>query len=124
VTGEVGARGYWEGPGLRRLWTAFALAPLAWTVDQGLGYPLVKWACANGDRGVLLVIHAVAMVLTVTGAWLGWVLLTRARQGDDGGGRPVDWSVFLAWLAIGLNVIVALAIVSAAVPQSVIDTCL
>jgi hypothetical protein len=117
------ARTNWEGWGLLLLWTSFFLAPLAWAFDQSLSYALVKWVCATGHKNVLTVISLAALAMTGAGGRLGWVQLQRLRDAREDGGRQPDRSYFLAVVAIGFNVLIALLIVTAAVPRFILSPC-
>jgi hypothetical protein len=117
------ARTYWEDWGLVLLWTSFLAAPFAWIVDQGLSYPLVKWACATGNTYVLTAIGAVALGITVWGGWLGWSSFVRLRGASDDGGTQEDRSYFLALLAIGFNALIAVLVLTAGIPPFVLSPC-
>ena len=78
---------------------AFTFGALAWIVDQGGGYPLVKVACASGESTLLTGVSAGAMVLAVCGAWCGVL------------GRRLERLRFLAAVSIGFNALVLLFIV-------------
>ena len=47
------------------------LGALAWIVDQGAGYPLVKVACATGERTLLTSVSLAALLLAAAGVWSG-----------------------------------------------------
>jgi hypothetical protein len=105
-------------------WFALSLAPAAWLVAQGAGYPLVKWVCATGNSRILLVISVIALLMTVAGALLGsssLVSLSGVATGD--GDRKIDRRYFVAQLAIGFNVLIALAIAATSLAQSVLRPC-
>jgi hypothetical protein len=117
-------RTYWEGHGLLLLWASVLLAPTALMIDFGVGYPLVKWACANGQKAVLVSISSASLLTTAIGVWLGSSLLQRLRGiATDHGGRQVDRSYFLAILGISLNILAALVILAAAIPQLILNPC-
>lgn len=94
---------------MKRLAFAFFAGPVALLIDQGLGYPLVKPACAAGTQMMLVAVSALALVVALSGALAG-----RARLAD----RP-----FVATIGIGLNVLVAGFIVFATIPQFVLSPC-
>jgi hypothetical protein len=121
---QTRTRTYWEGGGLMLLWAALLLAPAALMLDLGLGYPLVKWACATGYTSVLVSISSASLLTTGLGVWLGSSLLQRLRGiARDDGGSQVDRSYFLALVGIGMNVLAALAIIAAAIPQLILSPC-
>jgi hypothetical protein len=105
------------------VWASLLAAPLAWIVDQGLGYPLVKWVCATGNTYVLPGIGVVALGITVGGGWLGWSSFVRLRGASEDGGRKDDRSYFLALVAIGFNVLIAVLVLTAGIPPFVLGPC-
>ncbi len=90
---------------------AFTLGALAWIVDQGVGYPLVKVVCANGQTHMLTVISAAALAMAVAGGLLG----IRARH--------VDRYRFVATVAAGFNLLIGLLVMTAAVAPFVLSPC-
>jgi hypothetical protein len=105
------------------VWIALAAGPLAWTIDQGLGYPLVKPSCAHGSEWTLFAVSAVSLIISGVGGGLGWVSLTRLRGARDDGGVRADRTYFLAVVAVGLNALIALLIVAAAMPIFFLSPC-
>jgi hypothetical protein len=91
---------------------AFGLGALAWMVDQGIGYPLVKPVCANGDKEILQALAAGALLMTAAG---GWIAATAVSGGDR--------QRFLAIVAVGFNVLIALLVLTAGVAPFVLDPC-
>lgn len=84
---------------------------LAWIVDQGAGYPLVKVACASGDKVLLTSVSAGALVLAVCGFWCGFR------------GRRLERFRVLAGVAVGFNALVLLFVVMTAVFPFLLDPC-
>jgi hypothetical protein len=120
---EETRRSYWEGRGLVWLWVAMLAGPFAWTLDQGVSYPSVKPSCFNATEAPLLVLAALALAITVAGAWIGWWCLQQVRDATDDGGRVVDRSYFMAVVAISFNVLIALLIVTATAPIFLLSPC-
>jgi hypothetical protein len=75
---------------------SLALGALAWIVNQGGGYPLVKVACASGERTLLTWVSAGAMVLAMAGFFSGMR------------GRRLERFRMLALVAIGFNALALL----------------
>ena len=108
------ARDYWDDWGLVLLWTSMFLGPLAVSLDLAAGYALVKPLCANGDPQMLPVLSGAAFVMTLIGTAIGRSCFARLRRtAVDDGGRVIDRSYFIAVVAIGLNVICAVLILTA-----------
>jgi hypothetical protein len=118
------ARDYWEDWGLVLLITSFLAGPLAWGVNLQVGYALVKWACSRQQTFVLPLVAACTFALALGGAWLGWSCLTKVRdKADEQGGRMIDRSYFLAVLAVGLNLMLALLIATSAYHPLFLSPC-
>jgi hypothetical protein len=90
---------------------ALALGGLAWILNQGAGYPLVKVVCANGEKVILTWIAAGAMVLAVCGTWNGLR------------GRRQERFRFLASVAIGFNALVMLYVLLTATFPYILSPC-
>jgi hypothetical protein len=117
------ARDYWEDRGLVLLWTAMLAGPTAFALNHQIGYALVKWACDREQTFLLTLVAAATFGLAMWGAYLGWSCLQQLRGGDDRGGTIVDRSYFMAVIAIGLDLLVALLIVLTAFPQFILSPC-
>ena len=106
-----------------RIWLSLAAGPLAWMIDQGVGYPMVKPSCADGSDWPLMALSVVALGISTVGGSLGWMSLVRLRGARDDGGAKVDRSYFVAILAFGFNVLAALLIIAAAIPIFFLSPC-
>jgi hypothetical protein len=115
--------GYWDGTGLLLLWCALLAGPFGWTINQGVGYAVMKPVCAGAATHVLWSIALVALVITAAGVWLGWRCLRQLRAATEDGGRPADRSYFLAIVGMSFNVLIALLIVTSLVPQFLLSPC-
>jgi len=94
---------------------AFTLAPLALALDQGLTYVLVKWVCATGATRVLVLIPVMTLGMTVTGAVVGWsAMLAQRTRGPR---------YLVALLAVSLNVLFGLLILTAIAPRQLLSPC-
>jgi hypothetical protein len=118
------ARGYWDDWGLVLLWTAFLSGPLAWGLNLQIGYALVKWACSREQTFLLTLVAAVAFAGALAGAWLAWTCAAKVRaEADEQGGRVIDRSYFMAMLAFGLNLLLALLIATSAYHPLFLSPC-
>jgi hypothetical protein len=118
------ARDYWEDRGLVLLWTSTLAGPVAFAINLQVGYALVKWACSREQAFLLPLVSVLALALTTWGAWLGWTCLVKVRDAaNEEGGRQIDWSYFMAVVAIGLNGLLALWILTTMFPQAVLSPC-
>jgi hypothetical protein len=118
------ARDYWEDRGLVLLWTSMLAGPLAWALNLQVGYALVKWACSRDQTFVLTLVGALTFAGTVAGAYVGWLCLLKVRgTADELGGRIIDRSYFVAVVAVGLNLLLALLIAVSSVHQFMLSPC-
>jgi hypothetical protein len=117
------ARTYWEHRGLLLLWVSLLSGPAAWTVNQLAGYALVKPVCVSGQYLALAAISAAALTAALAGVWIGARCLRRLAGADLAGGGQANRSRFLAISAIGLNLLLALLIATAAVPPFILQSC-
>jgi hypothetical protein len=116
-------RDYWDGRGLVLLWLSVISGPAAWALNQLIGYALVKPSCAAGTPVALLGVSAVTLGVTLGGAWVAWWCFLRLRDADIAGDRREDRSKFVAVSGVGLNLLLALLIVTAASAQFLLSPC-
>ena len=118
------APGYWDSKGLTWLWMSFLAGPVAWTLNQGIGYAVMKPVCSHADVAVLWLIGAFTLVLACVGAWTAarCLLMLRDRATDEGCGVR-DRSYFVAIVAIGMNSLIAVLIVTSVIPQFFLSPC-
>jgi hypothetical protein len=88
-------------------WVSFLLAPTVAAIQVGVGYALVKPACAGGSVAPLTTLSVVMAVAAIAGALIGW----RVR------GR------FLGVLGAGLNILVLLLIVASTASHFIFHPC-
>jgi hypothetical protein len=114
---------YWDGRGLALLWSAVLLGPAALAINIGVGYPLVKWACMGGNPVVLVAVWVGALSMAIVGLALGARLLRQARGAREDGGSVVDRSYFGAKVALGVNGLAILLVLTNGLAQLVVDAC-
>ena len=118
------AQHYWEDAGLMKLMIGFLIAPLAWFIDLQASYAMVKWACENDRRDLLLSIPAGSLTLVAIGAWLSWSCWTRLRDGGrEEGGRLEDRSYFLALAGLAMNAVFGLLILTSYAGRYLLSPC-
>jgi hypothetical protein len=97
---------------------AFTAGPLAWALTEGAGYAAVKPLCAGGNPLVLGLIALGGLIVCGAGAWLAWWrMVSLQRVATDEGPNDVDRSYFIAVVATGFNVLIALLIVTTVASQ-------
>jgi hypothetical protein len=80
--------------------------------------------CSRADVSVLWMIGAVAFILASLGAWTAARCLLRVRdEARDEGGRVIDRSYFVAIVAVGMDTLIAILIVTSVIPQFLLSPC-
>lgn len=102
---------------------ALLIGPVAWAFDLGISYASVYHACSTGHFYVLHLISVVALVVALTGAFVGWREFQVVRKGSDDGGTPFDRSHFMAMLGIASSIGFAVLIIATAVPRFILSPC-
>lgn len=70
------------------LWTCLLAPPVVWFIAMETNFALTPWACAFGWKVAMLVVSAVALVITALlsfVAWGQWRSLGSEFPGDAGG---------------------------------------
>jgi len=106
------------------LWSGILAGPVAWALDLGASYALVKWVCATRGYSVLHGITAAALAIVAAGAVVSWLAFQQTRtDGATDGGRPRQRARFMATLGLASSALFALQILAGAIPHWVIDAC-
>lgn len=118
------ARSYWEHAGLMLLVGGFLLAPLAWLLDLQISYAMLKWACENDRRELVLLMPLGSLGLIAIGSWMSWSCWTKLREvANQHGGRMEDRSYFLAVAGLAMNAVFGLLILTSLVPRYFLSPC-
>ena len=102
---------------------ALLIGPIAWAADLGMSYASVYHACSTGHFYLLHVISLVALIIALTGAFVGWKEFLAVREGSDDGGTPFDRSHFMALLGLASSLGFAVVIIATAVPRFILSPC-
>ena len=106
------------------LWTGILAGPVAWSLDLGISYAIVKWACIARREDVLAILTAAALTMVAAGSGVSWAALRHTRDDrPEDGGRPRQRARFMALLGLASSAMFALAIVAMAIPWWVLDAC-
>jgi hypothetical protein len=118
---DVNARraNYWNDWGAVLLWASVLSGPAAWALNQLIGYALVKPACAGSAAPALTFVSAGALAIVVAGGWTAWWCFGQVRNAREDGAEPEARSLFMSMVGVGLNALIAILILTAAVPPFV-----
>jgi hypothetical protein len=118
------ARSYWDDMGLTLLIAGLLLPPTAWFLDLQVSYPIAKWVCKTGARGVMFVMPAGSLALIAASAWMSWSCLIRLRGRIRPEGASLeDRSYFLAVSGLALSALFALLVLVSLVPRVLANPC-
>ena len=96
-------------------WVGLFAGPLAWVLDEEVGYFLADWSCRSGHRWATYAVSAGALALAGVGAAVSWHEARQQRAAGNVENRPPARMRFLALaglllcLLFGLVVLVDLA---------------
>jgi hypothetical protein len=120
----LSAAGHEQPRALVALWTAFLAGPVAWALNQGIGYAVMKPVCGAANAPMLWLIAVVTLAIGAAGGAVAFRHLRALRAiAHDNGRRIVDRSYFLAAVALALNALIALLIVTSVIPQFLLSPC-
>jgi hypothetical protein len=107
------------------LWMGVLAGPVAFALDLGVSYAIVKWSCSVRSHTVLHAITVLALAMVLAGAVAAGMAL-RATRNDvpTDGGSPRQRARFMAVLGLSACALFALAIFAEAIPRWVLDACL
>jgi hypothetical protein len=115
---------YWDRRGLMTQMAGVLLPPFAWLLDMQVSYSMVKWACENDGRTILLAIPVVSLTLVSAAAWMAWSSwATIRRHANEEGSGTLDRSYFLAISGLGMSALFALLLLVSIVPRFVLSPC-
>ena len=121
--GGHAARSHWEGAGLMMLIAGFLLPPLAWLLDLQVSYAMLKWACENDRRDLVLLMPIGSLALLAAGTWMSWTCWMKLRDADEAGGGIEDRSYFVAVCGLAMSAVFGLLIVTSVAPRYFLSPC-
>jgi len=122
--GGHGARHYWEHVGLMMLMGGVLLPPFAWLLEMQISYAMVKWACENDRRDLLLLMPLGSLAIVAAAGWMAWSCWTKLRdEGRPEGGRMEDRSYLLALAGLAMAGVFALLILTSLAPRYLLSPC-
>jgi hypothetical protein len=106
------------------IWWSLAAGFLAWGLDLGFGYVLVRHACSAGRNTALAAATCICLLIALSGLIPGVIAYRRLpHDTSEEGGRPHDRAHFQALLGIAFSISFALIILAASVPQWILRPC-
>ena len=113
-----------EGRRVTQLWAGILLGPIAWAVDFVLSYAVTHHECSTGAMHWLRVSSALAVLVSLWAAYLGWD--SKRRLPEDvslHGGTVLSRSRAMAIAGIGMGLWFAMIIIAEAVPRFMLSPC-
>jgi hypothetical protein len=104
---------------LLKVWVAFLLGPVAWSVSLGAMFWLTNPACQRGSRAPMVVTGVVCLVLALIAGIVAWTGARRYAHDADSS----EAERFLFGMAIGGSAIFALVIALSLVPVALLSPC-
>jgi hypothetical protein len=106
------------------LWLGLVGAPIVWLAHLEINYSLTPSACHSGQKTALIIVTAIALVLTIVItliAWRSWRVTgaTFATEAGDVIGR----CRFMALAGLGVSAIVVLLVLANFFPIVVLGVC-
>jgi hypothetical protein len=106
------------------LWSGILAGPVAWALDLGISYAIVKWLCASQREAPLHLITLAALAIVAGGAVMSFLALQQtAGDVPTDAGKPRHRARFMAILGLTMCALFALQIVAGAIPKWMVDAC-
>jgi hypothetical protein len=103
---------------------AFIAGPVFVLAMQSLAYAQVPWACTRGRLGIVHLVPAIFVVLTLLAIGSAWTAWSRAgRHGQAEGDTVPDRTRFVALSGLLMSVASLVVIVAMWIPLFVFDPC-
>ena len=118
------AQPFWKDVGPLVLVAGLLLPPLAWLLDLQTSYAMVKWACENQRRGLILAVPAASLTVVMLAGAMSWWSWTRLRDNTrPDGGRIEDRSYVLAIAGLAMSTLFALLIATTIAQRALLSPC-
>jgi hypothetical protein len=105
-------------------WISLIIGPVAFALDETIGYALTYHACSTGHWYLLHLVSAGSLALAVFGIFFSRAAMTGLPEtAEEKGGRSVDRSYFMAKLGLVLNIAFTLAVIAMAIPRFILSPC-
>lgn len=113
-----------SGRTMAHLWTGILAGPLAWALDEGIGYVLVPHACSTGHGYVLHVATALCLLIAAAAFLLAWrMLVMTPPSSTEDGGDASSRSRFMAMVGMASSALFFMAIIAEAIPRFILNAC-
>jgi hypothetical protein len=105
-------------------WASVIIGPVAFAIDETLGYALTYHACSTGHRYVLHLVSLLGFALSVLGIFMARAALADLPESaHEKGGSSTDRSYFMAKLGLVTSVAFTIAVVALAIPRFMLSPC-
>jgi hypothetical protein len=118
------SRWFSSAEGMAALWGGVLAGPIAWALDLGVSYALVKWTCGSQHTSVLHLVTVGALVIIAGGAFAAWRALEQTPAGaPTDGGHAFERGRFMAIWGLWSCAFFTLVVLATALPPWVLDAC-
>ena len=104
-------------------WIGLIAGPLAWALDEEIGYALAGWSCQAGHPLATHGVSAAALVLIAAGTVLSWRDWRRRATAGDAANRAPDRARFLSLGGFFLCLLFGFAVAFDTVAKFYFDPC-
>lgn len=104
------------------LWTGILAGPIAWAIDEVIGYTATPHACSTGHTYVLHVLTLATLAVCAVGFLSAWEARLRspASLADD---NAEQRRTFMSYGGMILNIGFAMVIIATAIPRWMLSPC-
>ena len=106
------------------LWTGILAAPIAWALDEGIGYSLVPHACSTGHGYVLHVTSALCLLVAAVAFLIAFrMFILVPPSSTEDGGDPSSRSRFMAIAGMISSAVFFMVMIAEAIPRFILSAC-
>jgi hypothetical protein len=105
------------------LWIGILAGPVAWALDEVIGYSVTHHECSTGHRFLLHLLTVGALILTGFGFMSSWNVFQGLSSGSGANGIALHRSRFMAKAGMLLSACFLLVIIATAIPKWMLSPC-
>src|SRR5256885_14838892 len=102
---------------LARLWFGILAGPIAWAIDEVIGYTATAHECSTGSRALLHGLTIVALATCLSGALSAWSARPNIESEES------NRTDAMAIAGTVLSIAFALVVIATAIPKWILNPC-